>query len=84
MNFSPKLGSFRKKGQIRNQWRQMYSSQHIHREYNNFFQGGMVPKLYIMLHVHADWCLLVKLFYVLVLCLNLLHFIWNVAQSADK
>ena len=36
MNFSPKLGSFQKNGgQIRNQWRQIYSFEHIHREYNN-------------------------------------------------
>ena len=43
MNFSPKLGSFQKnEGQIRYQWRQIYSSEHIHREYNNFFQGGML------------------------------------------
>ena len=44
MKFSPKLGSFKKnEGQIRNQWRQMYLSEHIHCEYNNLFQGGMVP-----------------------------------------
>ena len=45
MNFSPKLGSFEKKieRQIRNQWRQIYPSKRIHREYNNFFQGGIVP-----------------------------------------
>ena len=38
MTFSSKLGTFQKKeGQIRNQWRQMYSSEHIHREYKTFF-----------------------------------------------
>ena len=36
MNFSQKLGSFQKNEmQIRNQWRQIYSSKRIHREYNN-------------------------------------------------
>ena len=44
INFSSKPDSFQKnEGQIRNQWCQMYSSEHIHDEYNNFFQGGMVP-----------------------------------------
>ena len=34
MNFSPKLGSFQKnERQIRNQWRQIYQSERMHREY---------------------------------------------------
>ena len=42
--FSPKLCSFQKnEEQIRNQWRQIYWSEHIYREYNNSLEGGMVP-----------------------------------------
>ena len=44
MNFYPQTRQFQKnEGQICNQWRQIYSTKHIHREYNNFFPGGMVP-----------------------------------------
>ena len=44
MKFSPKLVSFQKKseGQIRIQWRQIYSSDYIRRENNNFLQGLMI------------------------------------------
>ena len=50
MNFSPELGSFHKnEGQIRNQWRQFFASEHIYREYNNFFQGGMVLLIVILI-----------------------------------
>ena len=34
--------SEKNEGQTRHQWREMYSSEHIHREYNDFFQDGMV------------------------------------------
>ena len=44
MNFSPKLDSFQKnEGLIRIEWRQIYSLELNQREYNNFFQFGMVP-----------------------------------------
>ena len=64
MKISSKLGSFQNnEGQIRNQWRQIYLSEHIHREYNNFFQSGMVPlisfALFLIITIlwrHVTWC----------------------------